>query len=373
MPTGTGAINTKNIPTVPFKVNPGLFNALTNPQDFPPPAQSIAPPAGFVTFTFPQVGIVGKVRMIVQGLISYTTVATTSSITPTFKWPYGIFNNVQLSGNQMNNFISASGFDLSLRQLVQFKSFKDSVTVPGLSAAHIPGSVGTFTFPFTIQLDVPVAMDMTSLVGALYAQTEATNLTLQLTTESLANLFTLNDGSTVTLLNSAGTANTTPTVSFEESMFSVPYDPSAAGTLVLPDLTVLHGLIADKQVLTGNLSPTVFLSRSNADLHRLYFYVNNGGSLLPSANWVNASIKYAASTEPYRFQPIQFLQTKNQEDVRQALPDGVFVLDQDAENPARDKFILQGLTQLRLEANFTSSTVLAATAELRYVQETLFA
>ncbi|MGH2612659.1 MAG: hypothetical protein ACRDFB_06365 [Rhabdochlamydiaceae bacterium] len=365
MPTGTGAINQKNLPATPYEVNPTMFNALTQKQLFDPQNFTFASPANYVTQVLRQVGIIAKIRLLIQGSIVTTG---TGTFAYTYKWPYGICKNVQLSGNQMNNFISATGNDLYLREVVQNRAYVDEVT----SYTAASGITGAGTYPFTIVLTIPVAMDMTSLTGALYAQTEATNLTLTLTAEALANLFSWT-GTAATLTNTAGTAGTTPNVLIEETIFSIPYNPQKQGVLVIPDLTVLHGFISNDVPVASQSTVTTNLYRTNADLYRLFYLTDNNNVLVSTADTTNAQLMYGASEVPYAFNPALFNKVWNNETVRLNLGnDGEFVLDFSAENPSRDKVILEGVTNLRLQTQYSGVTWNAA-AYVHTVQETLFA
>jgi hypothetical protein len=365
MPTGTGAINQRNLPATPYVINPTMFNALTQKQIFNPQHFSFPSPANYTTQVLRQVGIVSRLRLLIEGAVVNGTAA---QLTPTYKWPYGICKNVQLSGNQMNNFISVTGNDLYLRQLIQNRAYVDQITVPGIGSA---GTAVAGTYPFTIQIEVPIAMDMTSLTGSLYAQTEATNLTLQITAEAIANLFTGNTAN-CTITNTAGTAGTLPNVLVEETIFSIPYNPQKAGELVIPDLSVLHGFIANDVPVAAQATVTTNLYRTNADLYRFFYLTDNGNVLVPSSEIVSAQLMYGASEVPYGFTPVLFNRLNNNVESRLALTDGEYCLDFAAENPGRDKVILEGVTNLRLQTQYSGVTWNSA-AYVHTVQETLFA
>lgn len=377
MPTGTGAVNERNLPNSAYEINPALFTQLTQKQVFNP-ANLVCPAFGgnFVTKTLRQVGIVARIRLWIVGSIVVSGMTSASTLVPTFKWPYGLFKNVQLSGNQQNNFISASGFDLHLRKLIQYRAFKDDWSVAGIAPAGLSGTAGNGTFPFKVAIDVPVAMDMVSLVGSLYAQSEATNLVLQLTTDSLANLFTFTGAGTAVLADTAGDANSSPTVFVEETIFSIPYHPSKPNVLVIPDLTVLHGIIANDNPVASQSSVTTEMYRSNANLERLVFYTDNNNALLTSANYVDAQLLYGAKETPYSWTPIDFLRLQNNVDNRiltSSMPDGTYALDFTAESPARDQVILEGVTNLRIQTDYVAGQPSSAAAKVHWVQETLFA
>ena len=357
MPTGTGAVALRNLPNVPYVVSPSAFFALTQRNEFEPVNIAIASPGNFVPQTLLQVGVIAKLRLTTIGSAVVASGQTTG-VSATYRWPYGIFDNIQLSGNGQNNFQNVDGYDYQIRSLIQNKAYNDSVTSASLSAI----SAGAGTAPFTIEHEIPVSIDMTSLVGSLYAQTEATELTLRLNTASLSEIMTGN------------IANTTVTgqVYINEVFFEVPYDPTSNNkVLVVPDLTVLHGIIAQRNTIGSASQAITNLPRQNGQLERLWFWTDNGGTLMPTSNYNYIRLTYGSKVSPYDYASPINLRAENNQDYRNALPDGVFVLDFIKENPQRDVVLLQGVTNLRLETAYTSAP--NAAAYVHFTMETLFA
>src|SRR2546429_5709914 len=135
MPTGTGAVDLKNLPNVAFKVDPSTFFQYTEKNVFQPVTNlALGAPSVPIIQQFLQVGVVSELRLVVKGNIQVITNANAggTTIIPTFKWPYGILSQVLVSGNGMNNFINASGFDLFVRQICQNRAFIDQYTLPGI-------------------------------------------------------------------------------------------------------------------------------------------------------------------------------------------------------------------------------------------------
>lgn len=374
MPTGTGAINERNLPNAAYEVNPSLFMAYTQKQTFNPANLLMAGPANYVTKTLLQVGIVARIRVLLQGAVVVSGAASNSTVVPTFKWPYGILSSVALTGNQQNNFISCTGFDLHQRKVTQLRAFVDGYTVPAIAPAGLSGTAANGTYPFLIVLDIPIAMDMTTLVGALYAQSEATNLTVTFTSEAIANLFTATNGAVVTITNTAGTASTVPTIQMEETIFSIPYHPQKSNVLVIPDLTVLHGLIANNNPIASQSSVTTELYRSNANLERLFFYTDDANTIGTTTGYYSGiQLLYGAAEQPYGWTPPDFKRIEDNANNRVIMSDGSYVLDLTADNPARDQVILEGVTNLRLITNYLAGKPVNASSKVHWVQETLFA
>jgi hypothetical protein len=380
MPTGTGAVDLKNLPNVAFKVDPPQFFQFTERNVFQPfTSQPLGAPSVPSINQLLQVGVVSELRLQIKGVIQVITNAGAggTTIVPTFKWPYGILSFVQLSGNGMNNFINASGVDLLVRQICQNRAMNDQYTNPGIGAAGVIQAASvTVNYPFQVQLVIPVAMDAATLIGSLYAQSEATNLTLTLVQEAFTNLFTIGTPGNVTtqgLLNPTAVAATQPLATATETFFEVPYDQNDKSTLIIPDLTVLHGFVQNTNPVASQNVVETPIPRINGQLERLIFWVDNAGVLVSTANILQIYLRYGAQETPYIYNPPDFCRIKNMEDYRVALQDGVYVLDMLSENPRRDQIIMEGVTNLRLGIQFISTFVPAAAAKVHYAMETLFA
>jgi hypothetical protein len=360
VPTGTGAVNLRNLPATKYEVNPGLFNQLTSKTIFDPINFPLPAFGNYIENQLLQVGIISKIRLIVTGTI---TTAATPIIVPTAKWPWGLLNRVTISGNGQNDFISCDGWDLRIRQIAANRAFVDGVSFWPSNPTAAPFNVaGVATF--LLQYEIPIAMDDTTLIGSLYAQSEATNLTYRIQTESQANLFTI----------TTGTLALAATVYLEETVFEVPYNPSHPDTLVIPDLTVLHGLVGNDNAIGAQTQMDTNLYRIQGQLERLIWRQQDAVTstgFYPTSSYVQAQLLYGSNQTPYTFNPLTMLRIRNNVDYREVLPDGIYILDSVVENVARDQILLEGVTNLRLRTNYVAAP--AATASLHFVQETLFA
>ncbi len=382
MPLGTGAIALRNLPVSKYNLNPGLFNQLTNRIVFDPINFSIPGFGNYVQNQLLQVGIVSKIRLYFSGTV--TTTGGTVTIAPTAHWPWNLIN-VKVSGNGQNNFISADGLDLKIRTQVQNRALEDQLVVyPNASGASPFNAAGSASV--VLWWYVPIAMDDTPLVGSLYAQSEATNLTYTVTTRAQSDLFNV----------TAGTVAVTGTIYLEETVFDVPYDPTHPDTLVIPDLTVLHGYQSNENAVASQSTLDTYLIRINGQLERLVFYTIDlstaaAPAFTASATYSLIQLIYGANTTPYTFQPGFLLKIRNVNDYRNAIGwdtqhqgttvtsgaavgagvDGLFCLDMINENPARDNILLEGVTNLRLRTTYSSAPT--GGSKVHFVQETLFA
>lgn len=372
MPTGTGAVNLRNLPVSKYRVDPDLFNQLTSRVFFDPIVIPLPTPGSYVQNQLLQVGIVGAINLRVSGNIAWSTAAI-ASVSARYPWD---LISIQISGNGQNNFISCQGGDLRLRQLASQRAYVDSLSVVPSAATLNGGASGSA--PFQLYYRIPIAMDDTTLVGALYAQSEATNLTYRIQTANLADLFQV--GTSVISFTSAF-------IELEEEIYEVPYDPQHPDTLVIPDLTVLHGFVANDNAVASQTTLDTQLFRINGQMERLFYYtVDTSGAkpvFVPNATYDQSSLIYGSNQVPYAFNPQEFLHFRNNRDYRVALPtvltraaadaiaSGVYCIDFVADNSARDQVLLEGVTNLRLRTQYISAPT--GGSYVHFVQETLFA
>lgn len=381
MPTGTGAVNLRNLPVTRYQINPGLFNQLTSRVIFDPINFALPSPGNYIQNQLLQVGIIGSINLIVEGTIDWAT-ANIDAVSA--RYPFDLIA-VQLSGNGQNNFINCQGSDLRLRLGAANRAMLDGSSFWPDAATLAGGASGSEDFRLCYK--IPVAMDDTTLVGALYAQSEATNLTYKISTAALADLFDLTGAPDITI---------DATVYLEEEIFEVPYDPNHPDTLVIPDLTVLHGLVANDNAVSSQTSLDTQLFRINGQMERLFFYTVDKTTavpgIVPDADYDRAQLIYGSNQQPYTFDPITMLGWRNNRDYRVPLasildgansglwvppftgvpiPSGVYCLDFVADNSARDQVLLEGVTNLRLRTDFSSAPT--GGSYVHFVQETLFA
>jgi hypothetical protein len=189
---------------------------------------------------------------------------------------------------------------------------------------------------------------------------------LKITTGNSADLFNI----------TAGTLAISATVYIEEEIFEVPYDPQHPDTLVIPDLTVLHGLVSNDNAVASQTTLDTQLFRINGQLERLFFYtVNLTTAAAPAftinSNYSQTQLIYGSNQNPYTFNPMTMQRFRNNRDYRVAYPDGLYCLDFVADNPARDLVLLEGVTNLRLRTQYVAAPT--GGSFVHFVQETLFA
>jgi hypothetical protein len=199
----------------------------------------------------------------------------------------------------------------------------------------------------------------------LYAQSEATNLTYRIQTGNSADLFNI----------AAGTLAISATVFLEEEIYEIPYDPQHADTLIIPDLTALHGLVSNENAVASQSQVDTQLFRINGQMERLFFYTVDKSTaniiFTLNATYNYSQLIYGSNQTPYSANPQTFLRWRNNRDYRDVLVNGVFVWDFVNDNPSRDQVLLEGITNLRLRTNYASAPT--GGSYVHFVQETLFA
>lgn len=367
MPLGTGAVLAQALPTQPYVVDPVTFNQQTSRNALA--VQSFPAPGGGNSFPvqLPQSGIIGELVLAFVGTIVITAPSTGHNVTQN-NWPYGLLSNFGLSINGQNDLWSCSGLDLEALRFVRNPAYVEHVDV-------FPGSVGggdqldtAGTFQLYLTWSIPIAMELTTLTGALFAQSPSTNLRANFSQEITANL--LAPGGT-------GGGVIAGTFYLSETMFEVPYD--AKGNLVIPDLSRLHGFTASPTQFSSVGPNPTDLIRSAGQLARLFIDVvagpNNRLSALPSAaaskKIDSLSLQYGGNKQPYVWNPAALLLTKNNRDYGQPAPYDRLVIDTVRDQPTRDAILLQGLTDLQV-VPVVDPAVTVSAGVVRLVEETLF-
>jgi hypothetical protein len=203
-----------------------------------------------------QTGIVAALEYRIAGNITFGgTIGTT---TLTYEWPFNLIQEFRLAANGQSNLISARGLSLRALEFVTNSKLDDnggpSITFgataigSGISGsykiagddwgtlaatqlnpgANVP-SVGVFTVDLV--WSIPVAADPVSLIGAIYAQSAATNLTLNVQYATQTQLFSAVGGAATIAYN------------LSSQVTAVAYSiPNVNGQFVVPDLSQFHQL-----------------------------------------------------------------------------------------------------------------------------------
>lgn len=364
MPLGTGAIQSASVPAEPFELNPEAFFSMTRRNEHWVETQPLPTPGTSWQRQLPQTGIISRLVTTFRGQI----VVASGGATPSNIWPYGLMNKFNLSANGQNNLWSCSGVDLHTLRFVRYPAYEEHVDVfPGTLGGGSAIAAGTYDIYLT--WETPIATDDTSLVGALYAQSGATNLTVERAVATIAQLFSANP-SNVTLSGEFTTSIT---------RFSVPRSSAEGNPLVIPDLSRLHGFNAVDFDFSATGDVRAPLIRSAGQLHRLFLSVESAPNTRLSAHPSTAAnrrinavrLEYGAGEKPYDYRPASVLLSRNNDYYGTPPTYDRLVIDNIRENAPRDVILLQGVTELAAILDVNSSVTVNG-GRVRLVQETMF-
>lgn len=372
-------------------VDPGRFFPATRKQTFAMKSATAYAGLGSTdSFSLRQTGVIAGLIVRVTGSLVFG--GTITGTTMSYRWPYNLIRALRLSANGQSNLINCNGLMLKVMEFAANTDLTDrgvsrsvaAVTQTqgtlskaceqwGLSGANLLGPgvtvAATGTYDFDVDFFVPIAADQQSLIGAIFAQTAATNLALDLDWETQANLVTLGGSATLAA----------PTIQY--SVTGVVYTiPMVDGRAVVPDLSQFHQVAqfrppnALSQGDNEILLPGTGVGRH---LMRVGFMISTGTApgtplALTSANYGPLGWRFGGNDTPEAYANGQLLRSVNE---RQNGCDygrfwGVGLWDFVSEFAVRDMVDESRTSDLRLLINLVNAPT---TPYAEIVQETLFA
>lgn len=311
-----GVISMQGVQVPASAINPSAFFAATRRQNLLfRTLSSYAGPGSTDLIPVLQTGIISNVRLRVYGSVVVTpgsgTVATTA------QWPYNLPRAVRFTANGMSNLINCSGTALKLlskcnRAPVDDRGVSNYIggASPGTAvtqgtlaqASEVWGigsqvtGIGAGTYNFDLVFEVPVAYDPVTLMGAVFAQTQSTDLELAIDWNTSGALFALTGNAAVTL-------NVSATV--EGTVFTI---PSVNGGIVLPNLSAFHSVTesrAPNAISNGANEITLAGQGMGRQLMRLAFRTFSGAPPAPlvmnDTNYQQVYWRFGGNTTPEQF------------------------------------------------------------------------
>jgi hypothetical protein len=370
-------------------VNPDAFYAATRRMKFQmSPLRAIAGLGTTDSVQLRQTGIVAGLELRVQGTLVFGgTIGTT---TMSYEWPFNLAQEIRLSANGQSNLIRCRGLTIRALEFVTNAKLDDaglsksfggatitagSLALPcddwGTSSSNVaaPGTnvaaIGTYTVDLTFF--VPVAADPVSLIGAVYAQSSATNLTLEV------------QWATQTQIISALGASATFSQSLNWGVTGLAYSiPNVNGQYVVPDLSMFHQIAETRfgGLAQGTNEPLLPGTGVGRRLMRVLFNAYSGSTPAPlamtQANYNLVSWAYGGSDVPESYSSGQSLRASN---VRTAGVDlgaswGLGLWDFASQFALRDVVDEATTSDLRLQIGLVSAPT---SGYAQIAQETLFA
>jgi hypothetical protein len=370
-----GASFLRNLPAQgAYEVNEALFNAETERNDVPLQPVAFTGLGGApMDVKIPNNGILTNLRLTFVGNLQNT--AGGGSATSGYQFPHNApWKSLTLNANGQTSLISAEGLDLRMRRQRIWRNAKDDITVsPAITSGGSgsgdpsPGVVANGANAMTLTIDVPIVHDDTTLIGALFAQSDQNNLSVRITPAAVTDLFTLAGGATVAM---------TGTIYATATFYDIPMMPiNGVDKVVVPNLAWLHGYLSGDYNFanTGNVRAPFI--RTAGQLLAYGFYIDNGGiSQLDPGGAAITEVRfgYGGNRKPRVYNPPIVGLEKQGRDYNGRLRPGWWLFDFEIDNPARDLVYPKGVTELAIELNIAAGTVLNANARIHYVEDTLF-
>lgn len=371
-------------------VDPPSFYAATRRLTYP--MRAITPIAGLGSTDSTQLrqtGIVAGLLVRVTGSLVFGGTITGTIMSS--RWPYNLVKALRVSANGQSNLINCSGLYLKALEFMGNNDLNDrgvphslgattGVTQGTLSMASEdwgtsganqlgPGvtvpAVGTYTFDFN--LFVPIAADQISLIGSVFAQTAATNLTCDIDWETQAGIVTVGGSATLAA----------PVISYQVQglVYSI---PMVGGKAVVPDLSQFHQVASYRTSAVGQgdnefLLPGTGVGRK---LLRTFFSVTQGSTLaalpMTAANFGPVGWRYGGNDTPEQFANGTQLRYRNEEQfgVDMGRYFGIGCFDFASQFALRDVVDEGATSDLRLLVNLVAAPT---TPFAEICQETLFA
>lgn len=343
------------LPASAWEANPKLFEIETERNEG---ADTLIPFPGFgasFQYTVPSVGVLSNLRFLFEG--TTTTVGGTGAAVATEQWPHGLVDRFVLRINGQAAPWNCRGVDLNVLRQARFRSITDA-----FETSVVTGGAGGAT-PLRVQWDIPLSVDPSAApnVGGLFMQSANSQVVAEVTTAAIPTVVTLTGTATVAI---AG--NFRP----ERTWFSIPTGKLSRGGIgmILPDLSVLHGVIAQEEPLTSTGEKIINLNRVQGTIARIWQRVTNGGVANPSLTLVGSldqvRLIYASNQRPRVYHPYH-LDAQNIEWYRGRLPYSAWALDQITESLTRDAIDVENLSNPQL--NFDVKTSVTVNAGARVV------
>lgn len=363
MPTPTSANAPSNSTGASEIQEPARFAELTERQEMP---QTITPVAGLSKtqrLQVEKVGVVARVRLRIKW--KFKTVAGKEPIlNPGFPWK--MLREIAMQANGVTGIIDCSALVLQQRrQRVTRNAISAILKGPKVTGGKLEAAK-EYSGEFLV--DIPIAHDMTSLIGALLAQNEETNLS-----------FLLRWATEEEIVNTAGSIEKFEgEIEWGSTVFSI--GSTSIGNkevTVLPDLSAFHGLTEQELNLTGTGLQAAELVRTDGQLLCYTAAILNkkgGQAQISPAEWTRFQIEYGGNKEPRVWVPASELLEQNADDYDGPLTvEGLtfLALDLEADNPARDMIVPQDLIELRSKIGVPAAANLEE-ARIFTSQETLY-
>lgn len=365
-------------------VNKNAFFALTRRRFSTEKSLTFAGLGSTDTISLLKADILSRIHLRFTG--SVTVTPGTGTVATTAQWPYGIAGNINFAANGASNLLNLSGPAAKAFQFIKSPGLTDrgvpqkiganTVTQGTLSTNSESWGLGQSqtgiaagTYDVDIDWMLPIAEDDRDLSGAIFCQTTSMDITLSIAWAQLNDIFALTGNAAVAVAGK---------FTVEVERFSI---PSLNGVEILPDLSLFHAMIENRNYAISNGQADTNLAGQGAgkSLLRVVARVMSGAApgaplAVSAANYGELGWKYGTAETPERFTDGQSIRELNEADygVDLAAVWGFWSLDFMSRNAFRDAVDMGQTSELRLSTTIQNSVALT-NPRLSYVQETVFA
>jgi hypothetical protein len=376
----------QGVPSPRVTVNPDVYYLATRRMRYPMRSRVASSGPGVTdSVTLRKTGVVSALEVRLTGTLVFG--GTITGTTMSYDWPLNIIQEFRLSANGQANLIRCRGLTLRALEFTMNPRLDDgglagtfgstavtsgTLKLPcddwGSSSPNFlnPGATVAATGTYTVDITywIPVAADAVTLLGSIFAQSEATNLTAELLWATNAQLATL-----------GGSATLVQNLSWQVQgvVYSI---PQVNGEFVVPDLSQFHQVAETQQTGLGSGTNQYLLTGTGAGrkLLRVTFQtISNAAPLaINDTNYTLLDWAYGGNDVPETYSNGGQLRAKN---VREFGVDlganwGIGVWDFASQFALRDVVDEGATSDLRLELGLAATPT---NGVAKVAAETLFA
>ncbi len=297
---GTGpAASYVNGPSPGFAVDPAGFNDRTVENVFSTSLQAFPGFGGrFAGFDLPKRGLIYQIEAVITGTLAVALNAGT--VTATDAWnAAGLLSNLTIAVDG-TPLISCHGNALLAREQVFFKNS------PHPQTNQPSGSLSTQSYTIEQHWVLPIALDLDSLMGTIFGQSDSLYARLEAQVETVANLFTTTGSPTIAFNNG--------NLQLVVYTYDIPFvDAGGHRVGLLPSMDVVHRIIEYAVAApTAGGDTALLLPEVPGQIQNIYCWLDNtAGSYLDPASWNSLRFQYAETEVPQNYNPITGLLARN--------------------------------------------------------------
>lgn len=352
------------LPASGWESNPAMFMAETERNEGFDPLIAWPGFGQVATYEAPSVGVLSRIAFLLEG--NSTTTRSTGTIATTDQFPHGLVQRLTLRINGQAAPWNCRGVDLNVLRQARYRTIVDS---PFETFAVTTTGTGAVT-PLRVLWEIPLALDpaVAPNLGGLFVQSANSQVVAEITTAAKSEVVTLTGDGTYDVTS----ANFRPL----RTWFSIPTGRMRDGKvgMILPDLSVLHGLLSQEEPVTTTGEKIVNLNRLQGTIARLWFRITNGvagqPSLDPATAFSQVRFSYASNQRPRVYTQWHMLEEQVRH-YRGVLPFKALAIDQVSENLTRDGIDVENLSDPQLIVDILTGTTINAGARIHTVTELL--